>query len=96
MAGGAGFLGSHLVDELISLNHEVIVVDNLYTGSKSNISHHLLNPKFEFIRHDVTIPLYVECDFIFNLASPRPLFNIKSIPYKQSRPTFWDQSICWD
>ena len=70
VAGGAGFLGSHLVDALISQGHEVIAVDNCYTGSKLNLQQHFGNPNFEFIRHDVTIPLFVECDFIFNLASP--------------------------
>lgn len=70
VAGGAGFLGSHLVDALINQGHEVIAVDNCYTGSKLNLQQHFGNPNFEFMRHDVTIPLFVECDFIFNLASP--------------------------
>ena len=70
VTGGAGFLGSHLCDELIALGHEVVVADNLYTGSKSNISHLLTNPKFEFLRHDITFPLYLEVDAIYNLASP--------------------------
>jgi UDP-glucuronate decarboxylase len=70
VAGGAGFLGSHLVDVLINQGHEVIAVDNCYTGSKLNLQQHFGNPNFEFMRHDVTIPLFVECDFIFNLASP--------------------------
>lgn len=70
VTGGAGFLGSHLCDELIALGHEVVVADNLYTGSKSNISHLLKNPKFEFLRHDITFPLYLEVDAIYNLASP--------------------------
>jgi len=70
VTGGAGFLGSHLCDELIALGHEVVVADNLYTGSKSNISHLLTNPNFEFLRHDITFPLYLEVDAIYNLASP--------------------------
>jgi UDP-glucuronate decarboxylase len=70
VSGGAGFLGSHLVDRLLEIGHEVVVVDNFLTGSKENIAHILNNPKFELIRHDVTFPLYVEVDGIFNLACP--------------------------
>jgi UDP-glucuronate decarboxylase len=70
VTGGAGFLGSHLADRLLELGHEVVVADNFYTGSKDNIAHLLNNPKFELIRHDVTFPLYVEVDGIFNLACP--------------------------
>jgi UDP-glucuronate decarboxylase len=70
VTGGAGFLGSHLVDRLLEMGHEVVVADNFYTGSKENVAHLLNNPKFELIRHDVTFPLYVEVDGIFNLACP--------------------------
>jgi UDP-glucuronate decarboxylase len=70
VTGGAGFLGSHLADRLLEMGHEVVVADNFYTGSKENVAHLLSNPKFELIRHDVTIPLYVEVDGIFNLACP--------------------------
>lgn len=70
VTGGAGFLGSHLVDKLLEDDHEVVVVDNLYTGSKNNLVHLRDNPNFEFIRHDVTIPLYLEIEGIFNLACP--------------------------
>ncbi len=70
VTGGAGFLGSHLADRLLELDHEVVVADNFYTGSRDNIAHLLNNPKFELIRHDVTFPLYVEVDGIFNLACP--------------------------
>ena len=70
VTGGSGFLGSHLCERLLQEGHEVIAVDNLYTGSKQNISHLLSNPNFEFIRHDVTIPLYVEVDGILNFACP--------------------------
>ncbi len=68
--GGAGFLGSHLCDRLIRDGNDVICVDNLFTGSKDNIRHLLDNPYFEFIRHDVIQPIYVECDQIYNLACP--------------------------
>ncbi len=70
ITGGAGFLGSHLCEKLLTKNHEVICVDNCFTGSKKNIAHLLSNPNFEFIRHDVTFPLYLEVDEIYNLACP--------------------------
>lgn len=70
VTGGAGFLGSHLCDRLIADGNDVICVDNLFTGSKDNIRHLLINPYFEFIRHDVTQPLFIECDQIYNLACP--------------------------
>jgi UDP-glucuronate decarboxylase len=70
VTGGAGFLGSHLCEKLLSLNHEVICVDNFYTGSNKNISHLLDFDNFDVIRHDVTFPLYLEVDGIFNLACP--------------------------
>ena len=70
VTGGAGFLGSHLSDRLLEMGHEVVVADNFYTGDKENIAHLLNNPRFELIRHDVTFPLYVEVDGIFNLACP--------------------------
>ncbi|MBB3226415.1 UDP-glucuronate decarboxylase [Luteibacter sp. Sphag1AF] len=70
VTGGAGFLGSHLCDRLIRDGHEVLCVDNFYTGSKQNIAHLLGHSQFEMMRHDVTFPLYVEVDRIFNLACP--------------------------
>lgn len=70
VTGGAGFLGSHLCDRLLATGNDVICVDNLFTGSKDNIRHNLNNPYFEFIRHDMINPIYVECDQIFNLACP--------------------------
>jgi UDP-glucuronate decarboxylase len=70
VTGGAGFLGSHLCDRLLGEGHEVICVDNLFTGSKDYIRHLLDNDRFEFIRHDVTFPLYHEVDQIYNLACP--------------------------
>lgn len=70
VTGGAGFLGSHLCDRLLGEGHEVICVDNLFTGSKDNIRHLMDNDRFEFIRHDVTFPLYLEVDQIYNLACP--------------------------
>jgi UDP-glucuronate decarboxylase len=70
VTGGAGFLGSHLCESLLSNGHSVTCLDNLYTGSKDNIQHLLGNPKFEFLRHDVTFPIYLEVDAVFNLACP--------------------------
>ena len=70
VTGGAGFLGSHLCERLLAAGNEVICVDNFFTGSKSNIMHLMANPRFEMMRHDVTFPLYVEADAIYNLACP--------------------------
>jgi UDP-glucuronate decarboxylase len=70
VTGGAGFLGSHLCDRLVEAGHDVLCVDNLFTGSKSNVNHLLGLPNFEFMRHDVTLPLFVEVDEIYNLACP--------------------------
>ena len=70
VAGGAGFLGSHLCERLLEEGNEIICVDNYYTGSRDNIADMLSNPKFEAIRHDITFPLHVEVDHIYNLACP--------------------------
>ncbi|MEN9794042.1 MAG: hypothetical protein RJA17_582 [Pseudomonadota bacterium] len=70
VTGGAGFLGSHLCDRLIEAGHDVLCVDNFFTGSKENVSHLMSHPRFELMRHDVTFPLYAEVDEIYNLACP--------------------------
>jgi UDP-glucuronate decarboxylase len=70
VTGGGGFLGSHLCDRLVARGHDVLCVDNFFTGSKRNIAHLLPEPNFELMRHDVTFPLYVEVDEIYNLACP--------------------------
>lgn len=89
VTGGAGFLGSHLCDRLIKENNEVICVDNLFTGSKENIRHLLSHPNFEFIRHDVTEPLYIEVDQIYNLACPASPPHYQYNPIKTAKT-----SIC--
>lgn len=70
VTGGAGFIGSHLCEKLLEMGNEVICLDNYFTGTKENIVHLLGNPYFELIRHDVTMPIFVECDEIYNLACP--------------------------
>ena len=82
VTGGAGFLGSHLIDRLIGQGHEVICVDNFFTGTKRNLAHHHGNPNFEIIRHDVCFPLKVEVDEIYNLACPA------SPPHYQHNPVY--------
>jgi UDP-glucuronate decarboxylase len=80
VTGGAGFLGSHIVDRLINLNHSVLVADNLLTGEKKNLEAHFNSPYFEFIRHDVTAPLIVEVEGIFNLACPASPLHYQKDP----------------
>lgn len=80
ITGGAGFLGSHLSDKFISEGHQVIAVDNFYTGSRKNIEHLMGNNNFELLRHDVTFPLYVEVDIILNLACPASPVQYQRFP----------------
>jgi UDP-glucuronate decarboxylase len=68
VTGGAGFLGSHLCEKLVNAGHEVLCIDNFYTGAKQNLRQLMTSPRFEILRHDITFPLYVEVDEIFNLA----------------------------
>lgn len=89
VTGGAGFLGSHLCDRLIQEGNEVICADNLFTGSKENIRHLLSNPSFEFIRHDVTQPLYVEVDQIYNLACPASPPHYQFNPIKTAKTSVY-------
>jgi UDP-glucuronate decarboxylase len=85
VTGGAGFLGSHLCDRLVSQGHDVICVDNFYTGSKKNIAHLLSNANFELMRHDVTFPLYVEVDQIYNLACPASPVHYQKDPVQTTK-----------
>ena len=85
VTGGAGFLGSHLIDRLLREGHEVLCVDNLFTGSKRNIDHLHNHPRFEFMRHDVTFPLYVEVDDIYNLACPASPIHYQHDPIQTTK-----------
>ena len=85
VTGGAGFLGSHLCERLIDAGHEVLCVDNLFTGSRRNIEHLLDNHAFEFMRHDITFPLYVEVDEIYNLACPASPIHYQHNPVQTTK-----------
>ncbi len=85
ITGGAGFVGSHLADQLLAAGHEVVVVDNYFTGSKDNIAHLRDHPGFEIIRHDVTFPLYVEVDAIYNMASPASPIHYQHDPVQTTK-----------
>lgn len=85
VTGGAGFLGSHLIDRLLEQGHEVICADNLFTGTKRNIEHLHNHSRFEFMRHDVTFPLYVEVDEIYNLACPASPIHYQHDPVQTTK-----------
>ena len=85
VTGGAGFLGSHLIDRLIADGHDVVCADNLFTGSKRNIAHLHGHPSFEFMRHDVTFPLYIEVDQIYNLACPASPIHYQHDPVQTTK-----------
>ncbi len=85
VTGGAGFLGSHLCERLLEQGHEVLCLDNCFTGNKGNIYHLLNNSKFEFIRHDITFPLYVEIDHIYNLACPASPIHYQHDPVQTTK-----------
>ncbi|WP_282154048.1 UDP-glucuronic acid decarboxylase family protein [Ruegeria atlantica] len=85
VTGGAGFLGSHLCDRLVEAGHEVLCVDNYFTGRRGNVSHLLDKPNFELMRHDVTFPLYVEVDEIYNLACPASPIHYQHDPVQTTK-----------
>jgi UDP-glucuronate decarboxylase len=85
VTGGAGFLGSHLCERLLAEGHEVVCADNFFTGSKANIRHLLANPYFELMRHDVTFPLYIEVDQIYNLACPASPIHYQYDPVQTTK-----------
>ena len=85
VTGGAGFLGSHLCERLIDQGHDVLCIDNFYTGTKRNVAHLMDNPRFELMRHDVTFPLYVEVDEIYNLACPASPIHYQFDPVQTTK-----------
>lgn len=85
VTGGAGFLGSHLCHRLLEMGNEVLAVDNYFTGSRGNLSGLISNPKFEALRHDITFPLYVEVDAIYNLASPASPKHYQTDPVQTAK-----------
>lgn len=85
VTGGAGFLGSHLIDRLLERGDEVLCIDNLFTGAKRNIEHLVGHARFEFIRHDITFPLYVEVDEIYNLACPASPIHYQHDPVQTTK-----------
>ncbi|HEY6125550.1 MAG TPA: UDP-glucuronic acid decarboxylase family protein [Steroidobacteraceae bacterium] len=85
VSGGAGFLGSHLCDRLIAAGNDVLCIDNFFTGTKDNIAHLVDNPHFELVRHDVTFPLYVEVDEIYNLACPASPIHYQHDPVQTTK-----------
>jgi UDP-glucuronate decarboxylase len=85
VSGGSGFLGSHLCDRLIARGQDVLCVDNLFTGQKRNVAHLLAHPRFEFLRHDVTFPLFVEVDQIWNLACPASPIHYQHDPVQTTK-----------
>jgi UDP-glucuronate decarboxylase len=85
VTGGAGFLGSHLCERLLAAGHDVLCVDNFFTGTKANVAHLMKHPRFELMRHDVTFPLYVEVDEIYNLACPASPIHYQFDPVQTTK-----------
>ena len=85
VTGGAGFIGSHLCEDLLGRGHEVICVDNFYTGNKRNIAHLLDHDYFEVIRHDICWPLYIEVDEVYNLACPASPIHYQRAPMQTTK-----------
>ncbi|MBO37635.1 MAG: NAD-dependent dehydratase [Rhodospirillaceae bacterium] len=89
VTGGAGFIGSHLCERLVSEGHDVLCVDNYFTGSKGNVAHLFNNPHFELMRHDVTFPLYIETDEIYNLACPASPIHYQFDPVQTTKTSVY-------
>ncbi len=85
VTGGAGFVGSFLCERLVAQGNDVLCADNLFTGTRANIAHLLKNPRFEFMRHDITFPLYVEVDEIYNLACPASPIHYQFDPVQTTK-----------
>jgi len=94
ITGGAGFIGSHLCERLIDQGSDVLCVDNFFTGTKDNIAHLLANPHFELTRHDVTFPLYVEVDEIYNLACPAAPIHYQFDPVQTTKTSVHGAITC--
>jgi UDP-glucuronate decarboxylase len=94
VTGGAGFVGSHLCDRLIDAGHSVICLDNLLTGSESNIQHLKTNPRFEFVNHDVVVPFHFEVDQIYNLACPASPVHYQADPIRTIQTSFMGALNC--
>ena len=95
VTGGAGFLGSHLCERLLADGHDVICVDDFFTGTKDNIAHLLENPSFELMRHDVTFPLYVEVDDMDNLACPASPIHDQFDPVQTTKAISVNKHSAW-
>ena len=85
VTGGAGFLGSHLCERLLVEGHDVLCLDNFFTGTKDNIAHMIHEPKFELLRHDITFPIYLEVDEIYNLACPASPIHYQFDPVQTTK-----------
>jgi UDP-glucuronate decarboxylase len=85
VTGGAGFLGSHLCERLLAAGHDILCVDNFFTGTKANVAHLMKHPRFELMRHDITFPLYVEVDEIYNLACPASPIHYQFDPVQTTK-----------
>lgn len=85
VTGGAGFLGSHLCEQLLARGDEVLCADNFFTGTRANVEHLIADPRFELLRHDVTFPLFVEVDAIFNLACPASPVHYQHDPVQTTK-----------
>ena len=85
VTGGAGFLGSHLCERLLVEGHDVLCLDNFFTGAKDNIAHMIHEPKFELLRHDITFPIYLEVDEIYNLACPASPIHYQFDPVQTTK-----------
>ena len=94
VTGGAGFIGSHLIDKLLERGEEVICLDNYFTGRKSNIEHLQNNNLFEIIRHDITEPIFLEVDKIWHLACPASPVHYQFNPIKTAKTSFVALIIC--
>ena len=85
VTGGAGFIGSHLCERLLEMGYDVLCVDNFFTGTRRNIEHLLGHPRFEILRHDITFPLYIEIDEIYNLACPASPVHYQRDPVQTTK-----------